>query len=176
MEILHQIGQWSWFFLWSLLLVIASLFVYLGLGGNFIIIAMALIHALVTGFDPLTWKFLLVLVGMALLGEGIEFVVGIFYVAKQGASKAGVIGAFAGGLFLASVGNQVFPVLGAVVGSFVGAFAGAVAGEYWRERKLEPSLRIGGHAFVGRLVAILIKHFIAMVMIFLILRRTIPLG
>lgn len=174
MEILHQIGQWSWFFLWSLLLVVASLFVYLGLGGNFIIIALALIHGLITGFDPITWKFLLVLVGMALVGEGIEFVVGTFYVAKQGATKAGVIGAFVGGLFFASIGNQIFPVLGAVVGSFLGAFSGAVAGEYWRERTLEPSLRIGIHAFIGRLVAILIKHFIAIIMIFLILRRTIP--
>lgn len=174
MEVLQQIGQWSWFFLWSLLLVIASLFVYLGLGGNFIIIAMALIHALVTGFDPLTLKFLLVLVAMALLGEGIEFVVGTFYVAKQGATRAGVIGAFAGGLLLASVGNQIFPVLGAVLGSFLGAFAGAVAGEYWREKNLEPSLRIGAHAFIGRLVAILIKHLIAIIMIFLILQRTIP--
>ncbi len=174
MELMQQIGHWSWFFLWSLLLVLASLFVYLGLGGNFIIIAMALIHALITGFDPLTWKFLLVLLGLALLGEGIEFVVGTFYVAKQGATKSGVVGAFAGGLLLASIGNQAFPILGAVVGSFLGAFSGAVLGEYWRERNLEPSLRIGAHAFVGRLAAILIKHLIAIVMIFLILSRTIP--
>jgi len=174
MEILQQIGQWSWFFLWSLLLVIASLFVYLGLGGNFIIIGMALIHALFTGFDPISWQFLLVLVAMALLGEGIEFVVGTFYVAKQGATKAGVIGAFVGGILMASLGNQIFPVLGAVVGSFVGAFAGAVLGEYRREKNLEPSLRIGAHAFVGRMAAILIKHLIAIIMIFLILQRTIP--
>jgi uncharacterized protein len=173
-EILQQVGLWSWFFLWSFLLVVASLFVYLGLGGNFIILAMAAIHGLVTGFDPLTWKFLLLLLGMVLLGELIEFVVGTFYVAKKGASKAGVIGAFAGGLFFASVGNQVFPILGAVVGSFLGAFSGAVAGEYWREKNLEPSLRIGAHAFMGRMVAILIKHFIAIVMIFMILKRTIP--
>jgi len=174
MEILQQIGQWSWFFLWSLLLVVASLFVYLGLGGNFIIIALALIHALVTGFDPLTWQFLLILLAMALLGEAIEFVVGTFYVAKQGASRAGVIGAFAGGLLMASIGNQIVPIVGAVLGSFLGAFTGAVAGEYWRENNLEPSLRIGAHAFVGRMAAILIKHFIAIIMIFLILRRTVP--
>jgi len=174
MEILQQVGQWSWFFIWSLLLVVASLFVYLGLGGNFIILALALIHGLATGFDPVTWEFLLVLLGMVLLGEFIEFVVGTFYVAKKGASKAGVIGAFTGGLFFASVGNQVFPVVGAVAGSFLGAFSGAVAGEYWREKNLEPSLRIGAHAFIGRMAAILIKHFIAIVMIYLILHRTMP--
>ena len=69
MEVLQQIGTWSWFFLWSFLLIAASLFVYLGLGGNFIIIGLALIHALVTGFDPITWKLLAVLLGLALLGQ-----------------------------------------------------------------------------------------------------------
>ena len=175
MEILQQIGLWSGFFLWSLLLIAASLFVYLGLGGTFIIIGLALIHALATGFDPVSWKLLGVLLGLALLGEGIEFVVGTFYVAKKGASKAGVIGAFIGGLAGAVVGNGLVPVIGAVLGSFAGGFGGAVLGEYRTREKLEPSLRIGGHAFLGRLLAMLIKHAIALVMVFLILSVTSPL-
>jgi uncharacterized protein YqgC (DUF456 family) len=174
-EVLQQIGTWSWFFLWSFLLIAASLFVYLGLGGNFIIIGLALVHALFTGFDPITWKLLAVLLGLALLGEGIEFVVGTFYVAKKGASKAGVIGAFVGGLLGAALGNSLVPVIGAILGSFLGGFGGAVLGEYYSREKLEPSLRIGGHAFLGRLLAILIKHVIALVMVFLILRATVPI-
>ena len=174
MEILQQIGLWSWFFLWSFLLIAASLFVYLGLGGTFIIIGLALVHALITGFDPISWKLLAILLGLALLGEGIEFVVGTFYVAKKGASKAGVIGAFAGGFAGAAAGNGLVPVIGAILGSFLGGFGGAVLGEYYSREKLEPSLRIGGHAFLGRLLAILIKHVIALVMVFLILRVTVP--
>lgn len=174
MEVLQGIGSWLGFVLWSLLLVFASLFVYLGLGGNFIIVGLALVHALVTGFDPIGWPLLLVLLGIALLGEGIEFVVGTFYVARQGASRYGVALAFVGGLTVALLGNQVVPVIGAVLGSFLGAFAGAVLGEYLNNRGLEPSLRIGGQAFLGRLLAILIKHALAMVMVFLILRATFP--
>lgn len=174
MEILQTVGQWLGFFLWSLLLVTASLFVYLGLGGNFIVIGLALIYALISGFDPISWQLLLVLLGIAVLGEVIEFLVGTFYAAKQGASKSGVIMAFAGGLLGAWVGNQIFPVLGAVLGSFTGAFAGAVSGEYYNEQKLEPSLRIGGYAFLGRLLAILIKHALSLVMVFLILKATLP--
>ena len=90
------------------------------------------------------------------------------------ATKHGVIGAFIGGLLGAAAGNSVVPVIGAVLGSFVGAFGGAVAGEYYREQRLEPSLRIGGHAFVGRLVAILFKHLVGLVMVFLILKETLP--
>ena len=174
MEILQTVGQWFGFFLWSLLLVTASLFVYLGLGGNFIVIGLALIHALITGFDPISWQLLLVLLGIALVGEFIEFLVGTFYAAKQGASKSGVIMAFVGGLVGAWLGNQIFPILGAVLGSFGGAFAGAVIGEYYNEQRLEPSLRIGGYAFLGRLIAIFIKHALSLVMVFIILKATLP--
>lgn len=174
MGILLGIGSWLGFVLWSLLLVVASLFVYLGLGGNFIIVGLALVHALLTGFDPISWQLLLVLLGIALIGELVEFVVGTFYVARRGASRYGVVMAFVGGLFGAMLGNQALPVLGAVLGSFGGAFGGAVLGEYLNNQRLEPSLRIGGHAFLGRLAAIFIKHGLALVMVFLILSRTVP--
>jgi len=99
-------------------------------------------------------------------------VVGTFYVAKMGATKQGVIGAFVGGLVGAGFGNTFIPVIGAVLGSFVGAFGGAVLGEYIRNERIEPSLRVGGHAFLGRFAAILIKYAIALIMVFLILRAT----
>ncbi len=135
MEILQQVGQWSWYLLWSLLLITASLFVYLGLGGTFIIIGLALIHALATGFDPVTWKLLLILLGLALLGEGIEFVVGTFYVAKKGATKYGVIGAFVGGLAGATLGNGVLPGGGGHPGEFCRRFRRRGTGGVLRSRK-----------------------------------------
>ncbi len=174
MELLSEIGQWSWFVLWSLLLIVASLFVYLGLGGSFIVLGLALVHALITGFDPISWQLLVVLLALALFGELLEFVIGTFYVAQKGATKWGVFAAFVGGLLGALVGNSVVPVVGAVLGSFAGAFGGAVFGEYHQNQNLEPSLRVGTHAFIGRIVAMVIKHIIALVMVFLILRATLP--
>ncbi len=174
MELLGEIGQWSGYVLWALLLIVASLFVYLGLGGSFIVLGLAVIHAAVTGFDPVTWQWLLVLLGLALFGELLEFLIGTFYAARKGATKSGVVAAFVGGLAGAFVGNGVLPVIGAVLGSFLGAFAGAVLGEYYRNQQLEPSLRVGGYAFLGRVVAMVLKHAIALVMVFLILRLTSP--
>ena len=174
MEILQSVGQWAGFFLWGLLLLVASLLVYLGLGGNFIIVGLAALYSLATGFSAISWTLLLVLLGIALLGEGIEFVVGTFYPARRGATKSGMLGAFLGGLLGAAAGNSLVPVVGAVLGSFVGAFAGAVAGEYRHNQNLEPSLQIGAHAFIGRLLAMAIKHALGLVMIFLILRATLP--
>ncbi len=174
MEILQAVGQWSWYVLWSLLLVGASLFVYLGLGGNFIILGLAAVHGLATGFASVSWRLLLILLGIALAGEGIEFLVGTFYPVKQGATRSGITGAFIGGLLGGFLGNSLLPVAGAVLGSFAGAFAGAVLGEYRRNRRLEPSLRIGTHAFLGRLMALFIKHALGLVMVFLVLRATVP--
>ena len=174
MDVLAGIGQWGGYALWALLLVVASLFTWLGLGGNFIVLGLALIHALATGFDPVGWKLLLVLAAIAAVGELIEFVVGTFWVARRGATRHGVVGAFAGGLLGAAAGSALVPVVGAVPGSFVGAFAGAVAGEHLRRARLDDSLRLGGHAFLGRLVAVGVKHLLGLVMVGLILRATLP--
>jgi uncharacterized protein YqgC (DUF456 family) len=173
-EILGHIGGWAWYLIWAGLLLLASLLVYVGLGGNFIILALALIHALATGFDPIRWRLLVILLLMALIGEGIEFLVGTFYVAKKGAGRSGVIGAFLGGLLGAIAGAPIVPLLGAIIGSFIGAFLGAVLGEYHQRRRLEPSLRIGGHAFMGKLAAVLVKHAIGLVMVALVLKATWP--
>jgi len=173
-EVLQSVGGWAWYVIWAGLLLVASLFVYLGLGGNFIVLGLALVHALITGFDPIGWPLLAVLLGLALLGELIEFVLGNFYVLKKGASGLGTFGGFAGGLSGAVAGNSLLPVAGAVVGSFVGAFLGCVVGEFWQRQRLEPSLRIGTHAFVGRMLAILVKHGLGLVMVFLILHATFP--
>ncbi len=174
MEVVQAVGGWFGYTLWALLLLVASLLVYLGLGGNFVLLGLALLHALITGFDPISWTLLGILAGLAVLGELVEFVLGNFYVLRKGASGLGTFGGFAGGLLGAVLGNGVVPVVGAVLGSFVGAFGGCVLGEWWRQRRLEPSVRIGTHAFIGRLVAILTKHALGLVMVLLILRATFP--
>jgi uncharacterized protein YqgC (DUF456 family) len=55
----------------------------------------------------------------------------------------------------------VFPIAGTIAGGFLGAFAGAVLGEYLRDRRLEPSLRIGVHATIGKLLAVTVKGALA---------------
>jgi len=175
-ETLQSIGGWAWYVVWAALLFVASLLVYVGLGGNFVLVGLALVHALVTGFDPIGWPLLAVLLGLALLGELVEFILGNFYVLKKGASGWATAGGFAGGLLGAILGNTVVPLIGAVLGSFVGAFLGSVAGEYWRLKHLDRSLQIGWHAFVGRMLAIAFKHACGLVMVLLILYRTLPVS
>ncbi len=169
-----QIGQWVGFMGWALLLLAVSLLVYLGLGANFIILGLAALYALATGFEPISWKLLLILLGLALAGEGLEFGVGTFYPARKGATGRGITLAFVGGLLGAGVGQMIVPLIGALLGSFAGAFCGAVVGEYHQLRKLQPSLRLGAHVFTGKLLAMFIKHVLGLVMIILILSATKP--
>ena len=171
---LGDVGVWILFVIWTLLLLTASLMTILGLSGNFIIVGLALIHALITGFDPVTWQLLLIMLGMAILGEIVESVLGVVYVAKKGATRYGVGGAFLGGLAGAAIGSGVMPVIGTVIGSFIGAFAGAVAGEYMREQRTEESMRIGIHAFAGKMLASGFKFALALAMIVMLLQRTWP--
>ena len=86
------------------------------------------------------------------------------------------LGAFLGGLAGAAVGSGVVPVIGTVVGSFIGAFAGAVAGEYLREQKSEESMRVGWHAFAGKMLASGFKFALALAMIVMLVLRVWPGG
>jgi len=174
LDTLGGIGVWIAFAIWVTLLLCASLMTILGLSGNFIIVGLGLIHALVTGFDPISWQLLLLLLGLAILGEVVESLLGVVYVARKGATRYGVLGAFLGGLAGAAAGSGVVPVIGTVVGSFVGAFAGAVAGEYLREKKADDSVRIGWHAFAGKMLASGFKFALALAMIVLLVQRTWP--
>jgi hypothetical protein len=174
MHWLAEIGAWTWYVIWAAVLLCTSLLVYVGLSGNFVLVALALIYALVTGFHPIGWHLLILLLGIAVVGEILESLIGVLYVAKKGASKKGVGGAFVGGLVGAALGAPLVPIVGAVLGSFVGAFLGAILGEYWHQRRMESSLRIGGHAFLGKLAAILVKHALGLVIVGLILRATWP--
>ena len=168
------LGPWLGYSLWALLLLATSLLVYLGLGGNFVLIGLALLHAVVTGFDPIGWPLLLILLGIALLGELVEFLLGTFYVLRKGAGGGAAVGGFVGGLAGGVAGHALVPVIGAVLGGFLGGFAGAVLGELRRQRRLAPSLRAGTHAFIGRVLAMVVKHAFGLVMVFLILRATWP--
>ncbi len=172
--ILEALGQWTLFVVWTMVLTTASLFVYLGLGGTFIVWLLALVYGLVTDFDPMSWSWLLTLLGLAVAGELLEFLVGTFYVAGRGATRLGVASAFAGGLIGAAIGQAGAGVVGAMAGSFGGGFVGAVVGEYAQHWRLEHSLRVGYAVLVGRSAAMLLKHAIALTMVFLILRLSLP--
>lgn len=143
-----------------------------GLPGNWVLVATAAVVALIPGFGELTWTWFFVVLGLALLGEAIESLLGLVVVAKKGGTRWGVIGSFLGGIGGVILGSAVAPPFGGIALGFVGAFAGAVAGEYMREQRSGEAVRVGFWAFVGRSMAIMGKIACGAGIVWIIIART----
>jgi uncharacterized protein YqgC (DUF456 family) len=134
-----------------------NLVIFVGLPGGWIALGAILVFDVATGFGTVGWVLLLVMAGIAVLGEIVESLLGLVYVARKGATKWGVLGAFVGGLAGAIFGTMVMPLAGSIVFGLIGAFAGAVIFEYVYYRSLDRALQTGFFAFVGKISAMLVK-------------------
>lgn len=101
-------------------------------------------------------------IGLAALGEIIEFFASVAGAAKAGASKSGKWGALIGAIVGAIVGSLVLPLVGTVVGAVVGAGVGAMSAERGiAKRTWTEAAKSGQGAAVGRFIATLAKIGIA---------------
>lgn len=156
-----------------LLLLLGLAAIPLGLGGNFIILVAALAVALATRFQVVSVPALLVMAGMVAAGEILEAILGSLLARRLGASRWGMAGAFIGGIVGVIPGTAWMPVLGSLVGSFLGAALGAILFEWWHRRRLDPSLRAGWGAILGRLASSLVKMAIGLAMVVYLVARTV---
>lgn len=165
----------------DLALLVALLLIPLGLGGNFVLLGLALVVALVGGFEHVGWWALGIMLAAVITGEVLETVLGSLVAKKYGASKWGMLGAFLGGIFGAILGTGVLPVIGSLAGSFIGAAGGALIAELvvlsargTEIRGLDqtrPGLRAGFGALVGKALATGLKMAIGVaIAIYLVLR------
>ena len=136
----------------------------LGMPGNWLILACAIVYGIATGWTKFGWVFVVTLAIAALLGEIIEFFSSAIGTQKFGGSKGGQIAAFIGTIVGLLVGSGILPIVGSLVGAFVGAFLGAFIYEYWRLQDIRQAIRAGTGAFLGRTVAIVLKEIIGVVM------------
>jgi hypothetical protein len=173
----EQLSHWSLvagdaalLVLLALVILLADAAIFLSLPGGWIALAAAVVYDLSFGFSRIGWLWLGVFAGLLVLGEIVESLLGTLYVAKRGATRYGVLGAFVGGIAGAILGSGAVPVVGTILGSIAGSFGGAVLGEYYRNQRLEPSLRVGWHATVGRVLATTTKFTLALIGSFLALR------
>jgi uncharacterized protein YqgC (DUF456 family) len=156
--------------------VLAGLFaIVLGMGGNFILLGLALLTAWAGDFQHLSFPLLLLLAALAVLGEVVEGLLGVVTARRFGATRWGMIGTFAGGLLGAAAGTAWIPVLGSLVGAFAGAFVGAFVGELLGGSGTRTGARAGVGAFVGRVGATAFKIGLGAVIAFFTLKAAYPL-
>lgn len=145
----------------TLLGLACVLLTILGVPGTWILIALAVGIDLVDGWwlpEPERPTFsitiLVVAVGLALLGELVEFLASAFGAQRGGASRRGILGALVGSLVGAVLGTVVIPVpvVGTLAGAVLGSFGGALLGEVSAGSSVERSMRPATGAAIGRVL------------------------
>jgi uncharacterized protein YqgC (DUF456 family) len=170
-----------WYHFWAVVFVVLNFCALLTnvftLPGNWIIAVFTVLFALlVRGSEGmgLNWWCVGVVIGLAVLGEVIEFAAGAAGAAKSGGSRRGmvlaVVGAMGGSILGAILGTSI-PVplignlIGAVLGGAVGAFGGAYTGEYWKGKTERERLAVGTAAMIGRVLGTVGKLGIGAIMV-----------
>ena len=123
-----------------------------GLPGLWVMALGVIGYGWLTAFHVVGAGIIALVVGLALLGEIVDWWLGFRFATKYGGSRRAGWGALLGGIVGAFVGVPV-PVLGSVVGAFVGSFVGAALFEYTREQHAGVAVRAGWGAMLGRAAA-----------------------
>jgi len=136
-----------------------------GLPGNFIILADSLLYGWYGGFKEITYKVTLILIILLILGEVLEYGLGILGAKKRGASKVAIIASILGGIVGAIIGAPFIFGIGSIIGAFLGAFGGAFLLEYLQGKGVDQAIESGWGAFLGRVGGAISKGFIGIMMI-----------
>src|SRR2546427_10632075 len=121
----------------------------LGLPGLWVMVGGVLGYGALTGFRTIGIASLATVLGLALLGELLEWWVGCGLPERSGGWRRSGWGALVGGIAGAMVGVPV-PIVGSVIGAFTGAFVGAALFEYSVSRTPGVAVRAGWGAGPGR--------------------------
>jgi uncharacterized protein YqgC (DUF456 family) len=140
-----------------IILLALNLTILVGLPGGWIALGAIAVYDIATGFSTVGWRWLIIMTVVLLVGEIIESLLGVVYVARKGASRWGVLGAFLGGIAGAIGGSFVIPFIGSIIFGLVGAFVFAVLFEYLGYKSLDRALQTGFFAFIGKLIAMFAK-------------------
>lgn len=144
----------------------------LGLPGNFVPVAAALVAVLWGNGTDFTWMWFVIFLLVAASGEVLEQITGAVGARKSGASRAGMLGAVLGGLLGGIAGTVILPVIGSFVGVFLGCFTLTFVFEYvFARRSVGESTRSGFGAVAGKAAAIAYKFVAGFVLLILMAWR-----
>lgn len=144
-----------------LVLLIALVFTLIGLPGNWLMMLAIAITGLITKGNPLSLWQCIILVGILLLGEIIEFALPLLgarrYKPSSWAYGASIIGAIVGGI----MGTAIIPLIGGFIGAALGVFFLTYFVESLQARRQEEAQYIARSAMIGSLVGMTIKFSLA---------------
>src|SRR6267378_896447 len=128
----------------------------LGLPGLWVMVGGILAYGWLTGFRSVGIATIVIVLGIAFLGEIIDNWLGFRFAKRYGGSSRSGWGALIGGLVGAVIGVPV-AIIGSVIGAFLGSFIGAALFEYTYSRHVGVASRAGWGALMGRAAASAVK-------------------
>jgi len=152
-----------------LILFAGTFSVIFSLPGTVLIVADVIIYSWVTGFEKIGFKIIIILVFISLLAESLDFLLGASGARRFSPSKKGVIAAILGGIAGSVILTPLLMGAGTIFGMFLGGCTGMVLVEYFHQRKMKSSFRMGYHTLLASVSGILLKGFLAIVMTIIIL-------
>ncbi len=118
--------------------------------------------------------FFIILIGLAIIGEILEFALQVMKAKKYGSSSsgtwAGIVGAIIGAILLA----PLFFGIGALIGALIGAWIGSFIMEKAKGRPTNEATKAAFGAMVGRFLGTICKCGIGAVMLAVINRYVWP--
>ncbi len=147
----------------------------ISLPANWFILALLFLWKLIgpTG-SAITYAFLAGLLGLAILGEILEFGLQLWSGKRYGSTKKGNIGGIIGSILGAIFGAAFLMGFGAVIGALAGAFAGCLLMELWCGRTKDEAMHAATGALIGRFFGMTVKIGIGVSMIYFAIHRIWP--
>lgn len=145
-------------------LLLGVILTLINLPGNALIFFVSLAYGYYQNFSDITYRLLLFLLMLWLVGELAEFFTGALAArnakASKGTIKAAVAGAVLGGL----LGTAVIPLIGSLIGTVAGVFAASYLAEFFQTSDVQKSKSVALHAAKGQILGTMIKLIIAVIM------------
>lgn len=117
----------------------------------------SLLYAILTDFEDINQAYLVTFGLLTAFVMLMDYIAGIYGAKKLGASRWGMVGAFAGMI--------VGAVVGTLPGFIIGPLIGAVAFELMIGRKMGEAMKAGVGTFLGFLGGTLMKLIVSVIMI-----------
>ncbi len=147
---------------------------FLGLPGNWVIIAVMGLWKWTHPEIQAGWWFFLLLIALAGAAELIEFGSQVWGARRYGGSNRGSWGALLGAFAGAILGAPLLLGLGAIVGAVAGAFVGSLIFELWVGRSWAEALTASKGAMWGRVFGLAAKAGLGMLVLSLSVPRVWP--
>jgi uncharacterized protein YqgC (DUF456 family) len=144
--------------------LVGLLFIPLGLPGLWVMVLGLIGYGALTDFRAIGVGVMGSVLGLAFVGEIIEWWVGFRLAKRYGGSRRAAWGALIGGLIGAVIGVPI-PILGSVIGSFAGSFGGAMLAAYSESSDSAAALGAGWGAVLGRAWAAAAKTALGIVIV-----------